>query len=85
MMARSGETTMQQVNITLCLPLDGNGKDYVGAISRAIDQAARRGDRSSSDALAGLLAVIRLSYEGIEGIGPAALKPQRASAQPAPA
>jgi len=74
---------MQQVSITLNLPLDGNGKDYVGAISRAIDQAARRGDRSSSDALAGLLAVIRLSYGGIEGIGPAAMQRLRANAQPA--
>ena len=71
---------MQHVSITLNLPLDGNGKDYVGAISRAIDQLASRGDRSGSDALAGLLAVIRLSYEGIEGIGPSATQRLRASA-----
>ena len=58
-----------RVSITLDLPVDGNGRDYVGAISRAIDQAASRGDRRGTDALAGLLAVLRLSFEGIEGAG----------------
>jgi hypothetical protein len=72
-----------RVSITLDLPVDGNGRDYVGAISRAIDQAASRGDRTGTDALAGLLAVLRLSFEGIEGAGfVAAQSPRVTTSEP---
>ncbi len=54
---------LQHVSITLDLPVNGTGSDYAGAISHAIHQAASRGDLSGSDALAGLLAVLRLSAE----------------------
>jgi len=54
---------VQHVSITLDLPVNGTGTDYAGAISRAINQAAVRGDRHGSDALAGLLAALRLSFE----------------------
>ncbi len=71
---------VHRVSITLDLPVDGDGRDYVGAISQAIDQAASRGDQSRTDALAGLLAVLRLSTEGTEGANSAALQNFRASA-----
>jgi hypothetical protein len=72
---------MQHVSITLNLPVEGTGRDYVGAISQAIEQAASRGDRCGTDALACLLAVLRLSSEGIEGAGLAAAQdlPARAT------
>jgi len=70
---------VHRVSITLDLSVDGNGRDYAGAISQAVDQAASRGDQSSTDALAGLLAVLRLSAEGTEGAN-SALQNFRASA-----
>lgn len=54
---------LQHISITLDLPVNGTGKDYAGAISQAIRQATSRGDLSGIDALAGLLAVLRLSAE----------------------
>jgi len=71
---------VHRVSITLDLPVDGNGRDYAGAISQAIDQAASNGDQSRTDALAGLLAILRLSTEGIEGANSAALQNFRTSA-----
>lgn len=65
---------VDRVSITLDLPVDGNGEDYAGAISQAMDQAASRGDQSGIDALAALLAVLRLSSEGIEGENSAGLE-----------
>ena len=54
---------LQRVSIILELPVNGTGSDYVGAIAKAIDQATCRGDFNGSDALTGLLAVLRLSAE----------------------
>jgi hypothetical protein len=54
---------LRHVSITLDLPVNGTGSDYAGAISQAINQAASRGDLSGTDALAGLLAVLRLTSE----------------------
>jgi hypothetical protein len=69
---------LQHVSITLDLPVNGTGRDYAGAISQAIDRATSRGDLSGTDALAGLLAVLRLSAEA------SLIAPQNFAAAPRP-
>ncbi len=65
---------LQHLSITLDLPVNGTGSDYAGAISQAINQAARRGDLSGTDALAGLLAVLRLTAEASRNSHPSVLQ-----------